>query len=596
MQTPKFRKPVLAVAIALLTACSASRETTTDTSAVNTQGQASTSVTSPTPTPARSVEELVIQAEEVRISQNQATREREAQFTKNAPATMTADAFSVTGSRMNTPGMPNQENTYIRPRENTENYADFDDTGLSRVALSPVSTFSIDVDTGAYSNTRRFLNNGQLPPEDAVRAEEFINYFAYDYPVEQQSDVPFQVYTEIAPSPFNEGKHLLHVGIKAVDTDAAETLNSNLVFLVDVSGSMNSPDKLELLKTSLKMLTRQLSAEDSISLVVYAGASGVVLEPTAGNETVKISAALDRLQAGGGTNGAAGIELAYSLAQQNFIEGGVNRVIIATDGDFNVGISNFDDLIDMIEDKRVTGIGLTTLGFGTGNYNDHLMEQLADAGNGNYAYIDNLNEARKVLVDEGASTLQTVAKDVKIQIEFNPVTVSEYRLVGYENRLLATEDFNNDKVDAGEIGAGHTVTAIYEISLVGSNSEQVDPLRYGNQTTGPENTLSLDDELAYLKLRYKQPDSDSSILVERPIQRGDIENSLDNSSETYRFSAAVAGFAQLLRDNRHMHDCDYDALIKLATESRGDDPFGYRSEFINLVKTAQALSPSAPST
>jgi Ca-activated chloride channel family protein len=473
---------------------------------------------------------------------------------------------------------------------NTENYADLSDNTIKQVASEPVSTFSIDVDTGSYSNVRRFLSNGVLPPADAVRTEELINYFGYDYP-DLAHEGPFSVVTEIAPSPWHQGRHLLHVGIEAVEPDAAAELHSNLVFLVDVSGSMESPDKLELLKTSLKLLTRQLSADDSIALVVYAGASGVVLEPTPGNETRTITSALERLQAGGSTNGAAGIELAYDLAEEHFIDGGINRVLLATDGDFNVGITDFEELKELIEEKRKTGINLTTLGFGSGNYNDQLMEQLADAGNGNYAYIDGINEARKVLVDEVSSTLQTVAKDVKIQIEFNPSVVSEYRLVGYENRVLATEDFNNDKVDAGEIGAGHTVTALYEITLASSNGgRSVDALRYGQSLAAQDAPLSGENELAYLKLRFKEPNGTMSELMERALLVRDIAGNVAGTSATYRFAAAVAGFGQLLRDSHALGDFDYDDVLALALDAREDDAFGYRAEFINLVKTAQALS------
>ena len=481
-------------------------------------------------------------------------------------------------------GMPHDAAFW--PGHGSENYADFDDSGIKRVIENAVSTFSIDVDTGSYSNMRRFLNQGSLPPVDAVRAEELINYFAYDYPVEA-TNAPFSFITEISTSPWNAGKHLVHIGIQANEPGNTEQLHSNLVFLVDVSGSMASPDKLELLKTSLKMLSRQLSAEDSVALVVYAGASGVVLEPTAGNETRLISAALDRLQAGGSTNGAAGIELAYALAEDAFIAEGINRVILATDGDFNVGMSDVDALKDLIKEKRESGISLTTLGFGTGNYNDQLMEQLADTGNGNYAYIDNINEARKVLVDERHSTLQTVARDVKIQIEFNPHVVAEYRLVGYENRQLAREDFNNDRVDAGEIGAGHTVTAIYEIALLDSDSLSVDPLRYDNESISAGGNS---EELAFLKLRYKEPDADVSLLLERALLVADIQENIDNTSDNYRFSAAVAGLAQLLRGSDQTSMLDYDTVLGLAQNARGEDEFGYRSEFIQLVRNAQALS------
>jgi len=469
---------------------------------------------------------------------------------------------------------------------NRENYAHFDDNSVKRVAEAPVSTFSIDVDTGAYSNVRRMLNNGQLPVEDAVRVEELINYFSYDYPVPDNSNEPFAVTTEIGVTPWNPETRIMHIGIKGYDKSRESLPASNLVFLVDVSGSMKSADKLGLLKSALKLLSKQMRSEDSISIVVYAGASGVVLEPVAGNETAKISQALDALTAGGRTNGAAGIRTAYQLAEQSFIKDGINRVILATDGDFNVGTVNFEALKDLIEEKRRSGISLTTLGFGTGNYNDHLMEQLADAGNGNYAYIDTLNEAQKVLVDEVSSTLNTIAKDVKIQLEFNPAVVAEYRLIGYENRALKREDFNNDKVDAGEIGAGHTVTALYEISMVSSKGNYVDPLRY-SQASGADTHHK--DEIALLRLRYKQPDSNTSKLIERPIQSVDVENTLEKTSDRFRFSASVAGFGQLLRGGKYTDNYQYDDVLELARNARGRDAFGYRGEFISLVNLAKSL-------
>ena len=348
-----------------------------------------------------------------------------------------------------------------------ENYRHYDDNPVKQVAEAPVSTFSIDVDTGSYANVRRMLNSGEMPRHDAVRIEEMINYFSYAYPIPGEHSRPFEVMTEMAPSPWRKDAWLLHVGVQGYDIAEKELPPANLVFLVDVSGSMQSTDKIDLLKSSLKLLSKQMNAKDRIAIAVYAGAAGVVLEPTPGNETAKIVQALDDLSAGGSTNGGAGIRLAYNLAEQSFKKDGINRVIIATDGDFNVGTVNFEALQELVEEKRKIGISLTTLGFGTGNYNDHLMEQLADTGNGNYAYIDTLNEAQKVLVEEMNSTFATIAKDVKIQIEFNPVLLSQYRLIGYENRMLKREDFNNDKVDAGEMGSGHTVTALYEIVLQG---------------------------------------------------------------------------------------------------------------------------------
>ena len=468
-----------------------------------------------------------------------------------------------------------------------ENYAHFDDNPLKRVAEHPVSTFSIDVDTGAYSNTRRMLNAGRLPAQDAVRVEEFINYFGYDYPAPSDKSEPFNVITELGPNPWNSKTHLLHIGLKGFEVPRSSIPAANLVFLIDVSGSMNSPDKLPLLKSALTLLTNQLRARDRISIVVYAGGTGVVLEPVPGDQKAKIAAALESLSAGGRTNGAAGIRLAYQMAEDAFVPGGINRVLLATDGDFNVGTTSFEALKDLVEQKRKTGISLTTLGFGTGNYNDHLMEQLADAGNGNYAYIDTLNEARKVLVDQMSATLQTIAKDVKIQIEFNPDVVSEYRLIGYENRALAREDFNNDQVDAGEIGAGHSVTALYEITLAGSEGERVDPLRY-QPAAGA--TTRRTAEIAFLRLRYKAPDGEVSNLIERPIALADLERDLRRTSERYRFAAAVAGFGQLLRGGTYTERFDYSDVLGLARSSRGADPFGYRGEFITLVDLAQTLS------
>lgn len=471
-----------------------------------------------------------------------------------------------------------------------ENYAHFDDNPLKRVMDHPVSTFSIDVDSGAYSNARRMLNGGRLPVQDAVRVEEFINYFGYDYVAPSDRSRPFNIITEVGPNPWNSKTHLLHVGLKGYEVPKSQIPASNLVFLIDVSGSMRSDDKIGLLKTSLKMLTRELRPADRISIVVYAGASGVVLEPVSGSEKGKIIAALDGLSAGGRTNGAAGIRLAYAMAEQAFVPDGINRVLLATDGDFNVGTTNFEALKDLVEEKRKTGISLTTLGFGTGNYNDHLMEQLADAGNGNYAYIDTLNEARKVLVEQMSATLQTIAKDVKIQIEFNPDVVAEYRLVGYENRMLAREDFNNDQVDAGEIGAGHTVTAIYEVALADSAGQRVDPLRYQK-----ERSLEADrsGELAFLRLRYKAPDGDISKLIEQPIRKADLKRNLTDTSVDFRFAAAVAGFGQLLRGGKYMEQFDYDDVRTLASGARGRDAFGYRGEFVTLVNLAQSLSGQA---
>jgi len=471
-----------------------------------------------------------------------------------------------------------------------ENYAHLDQNPVRLVSEQPVSTFSIDVDTGAYSNVRRFLNGGSLPPQDAVRTEELINYFSYDYPTPRSKEVPFAVSTVATAAPWNQDRILLQIGIKGYDVPADERPAANLVFLIDISGSMNSPAKLPLLKNALKLLTRQLTDDDRVSMVVYAGSSGIVLEPTPGDEQAKILSALERLQAGGSTNGASGIRLAYQMAEQAFIDGGINRVMLATDGDFNVGTVDFDALVDIVERHRDNGISLTTLGFGAGNYNDHLMEQLADAGNGNHAYIDTLNEGRKVLVEQMTGTLQTIAKDVKIQVEFNPSVVAEYRLIGYENRMLRREDFNNDKVDAGEIGAGHTVTALYELALTDSESRLIDPLRYAQI---PEINHGSSNELAFVRLRYKAPDGDKSRLIERPV-RTDAIAALDETGDEFRFAAAVAAFGQLLKGGEYVGGYGYGDVVELAVGARGADPFGYRGEFLGLVRLADSLSPQSP--
>jgi len=470
------------------------------------------------------------------------------------------------------------------PPLDRENYAHYDDNPIRRVAEHPVSTFSIDVDTGSYANLRRMLREGRLPPADAVRVEELINYFGYDYPIPDSNGQPFSVTVEQAVTPWNPNTRLLQIGIQGYRPDPASIPAANLVFLVDVSGSMNSSNKLPLLVNSLKMLTRQLDADDRVAIVVYAGASGVVLESTPGDQHASIAGALDRLSAGGSTHGAAGIELAYAQAQQGFIEDGINRVILATDGDFNVGTVSFEALKDMVEHRRQGGIELTTLGFGAGNYNDHLMEQLADAGNGNHAYIDTLNEARKVLVDELTSTLFTIARDVKIQLEFNPAVVAEYRLIGYENRMLQREDFNNDAVDAGDIGAGHTVTALYEIALLASGGQRIDPLRYGADTPVAAGDISA-PELGFLKLRFKRPDEQHSRLIEQPIDR----RADATASDRLAFAAAVAAFGQHLRGGRYLEGYGLDRIHALASISKGADPFGYRGEFLQLVRLAEGL-------
>ncbi len=466
---------------------------------------------------------------------------------------------------------------------NTERYADHDDNPVLRTAEQPVSTFSIDVDTGSYTNVRRMLEQGTLPPTDAVRAEEFINYFDYAYTPPARIDTPFSVTTEIAPAPWNAKRQLLLVGIKGYEVPAENIPASNLVFLIDTSGSMQTDTKLPLLKNAFKQLVPKLRHQDRVSIVVYAGSAGLVLPPTAGDEHERIIDALDALEAGGSTNGGAGIELAYKMARDAFIDGGVNRVILATDGDFNVGTVDDTALKTLIEDKRRSGIALTTLGFGEDNYNDELAEQLADVGNGNHAYIDSPEEARKVLVEEMSSTLLTIAKDVKIQIEFNPRVVAEYRLLGYENRMLRREDFNNDKIDAGEIGAGHDVTALYELTLVGSDATQIDALRYGKEEAAAP---AKGDELAFLRLRYKRPDEDKSQLIEQPIRRAQIAA---RPGERLAFAAAVAAFADQLRGGKHLGDFDLKHIAALARDARGEDAAGYRAGFVRLVEKAREL-------
>jgi Ca-activated chloride channel homolog len=472
---------------------------------------------------------------------------------------------------------------------NRENYKEYDSGSVKNVAEVPVSTFSIDVDTGSYSNMRRFLNEGRLPDEHSVRVEEMINYFNYSYRRPESKLSPFSLNTEIAPTPWNKNSYLLHVGLQGYEINQKDLPPANLVFLVDVSGSMNNQKKLGLLKSGLKLLVNQLDKNDRVSLVVYAGTSGVVLEPTAANNKSEILTALDRLSAGGSTNGAAGINLAYLMAQQGYIKNGINRVILATDGDFNVGTVNFEALKQLVEKKRKAGVSLTTLGFGAGNYNDHLMEQLADVGNGNYAYIDNMNEARKVLVEQMGATLNTIAKDVKIQIEFNPELISEYRLIGYENRILKREDFNNDKIDAGEIGAGHSVTALYEITLKGSKAVRLPVLRYSNQLL--ENDITnRNNELAHLSLRYKVPGKNKSKLIQKYLYAKDLVTGKETLSDNFLFSSAVAAFGQKLRGGEYLEEYNYDDILSMARRAKGDDSFGYRGEFIQLVALAKALN------
>jgi Ca-activated chloride channel family protein len=470
---------------------------------------------------------------------------------------------------------------------NTEEYGRFEENAFLKVTDNPLSTFSIDVDRASYSNVRRFLSQGQRPPRDAVRIEEMVNYFTYDYP-EPPAGQPFSITTEIARAPWNEKNRLLLIGLQGRHMKTADLPPNNLVFLIDVSGSMDEPDKLPLLKRSLELLVNELRPKDRVAIVVYAGNAGLVLPSTPGSDKGRINAAIEQLEAGGSTAGGEGIQLAYKMAKDNFLESGNNRVILCTDGDFNVGVSSDGELEQLIEHKRRDRIFLTVLGFGTGNIKDSKMELLADKGNGNYAYVDSLAEARKVLVQEMGATLFTIAKDVKIQIEFNPAHVAAYRLIGYENRLLRKEDFNDDKKDAGDIGAGHSVTALYELVPPGGEipgEGTVDALKYQTQTHAQNASTS--PEMLTLKLRYKEPDSETSKLITQPLldAHGDIATASDN----LRFAAAVAEMGMLLRDSKYKGDASYDEVRQLAQKSLGRDAEGYRADFLTMIAAASRL-------
>ena len=505
--------------------------------------------------------------------------------------------------RTQTSGKPGAE-TAVRLRgENGLNFAktnnDFEREGYDyilenaflKVKDNPLSTFSIDVDAASYSNMRRFLTQGQLPPAGAVRIEEMVNYFKYDYPQPKNSD-PFSVNTEISYCPWNPAHKLALVGLQGKIIQTENLPSSNIVFLIDVSGSMSSNDKLPLLQQSLKLLVDQLRENDKVSLVVYAGNAGLVLPATSGLQKQTIKDAIDKLEAGGSTAGGAGIELAYKTAIDNFVKGGNNRVILCTDGDFNVGTSSDAELETLIEKKRESGVFLTVLGFGMGNYQDAKMQKLADKGNGNHAYIDQLSEAKKVLVSEFGGTLFTIAKDVKLQIEFNPAVVQGYRLIGYENRMLAKEDFNNDKKDAGDLGSGHTVTALYEIIPVGVQSDflkQVDTLKYQAAEKFPTATFA--GEMMTLKMRYKQPDDSISKLMTVAIL--DEQKQLQSTSTNFRFAAAVAEFGMMLRNSSFKQQASYKEVVSLAENALGTDKEGYRKEFLQLVKNANSIAKKA---
>ena len=512
-----------------------------------------------------------------------------------APEMMMAPAPMAAGTAAYDAGL-------VAPQPSGDTFADFEESPVKSVAQEPVSTFSIDVDTASYSYVRRSLEEGWLPEPDAVRIEELINYFSYAYPAALNAEEPFRPTVAVYPTPWNSQTQLLQIGIKGYQPPAGEDRASNLVFLIDTSGSMDEPDKLPLLKRPFALLVDTLSGNDTVSIVAYAGSAGVVLEPTSAADKGKILSALDNLWAGGSTAGAEGIELAYRLAEQSKVEG-INRVILATDGDFNVGISDAEALKDYIKTKRDAGVDLSILGFGRGNLDDALMQSLAQNGNGNASYIDSFREAQKVLVAEGGSTLETIARDVKIQIEFNPAFVSEYRLVGYETRALNREDFNNDKVDAGDIGAGHTVTAIYEITPAGTDAELIDPLRYGEAAEAApaeaaaaeavppmmEATTGGSEEIAFLRLRYKLPDETESRLLQVPVTTEATVDDLEAAPNDMRWAAAVAAFGQTLKGSVY-GAMPFDEIRELAQGARGEDEDGYRAEFIQMINDAAALS------
>ena len=491
---------------------------------------------------------------------------------------------------------PLQREPQMAPQANTERYDKVSDNPVKLTTADAVSTLSLDVDTGSYSNVRRFLKQGKLPPADAVRVEELINYFPFDYPNRPTGKAPFGVSTEVAPAPWNANHLLLRVGVKAVDAQSGQMPPANLVFLVDVSGSMQSADKLPLVQATLRMLTEQLRPQDSVSIVTYSGKVELVLPAT--NDKQKILGVVGSLRASGSTAGGQALAMAYEQARAAFKPGGINRILMATDGDFNVGVSSVDQIKSMVARERASGVSLTMLGFGQGNYNEPMMKQLAQVGNGNYSYIDSAQEARKVLVEELSSTFNTVAADVKLQLEFNPATVAEWRLIGYENRLLAEADFRNDQVDAVEIGAGKSVTALYELTPVGQATLHT-PRRYGQTNATPSAQFGKAGELGEWRVRYKAPGQSQASEISQPIGVPTAVNGAIPSgeraqpSEDFRFAAAVAGFGQLLRTSPYTGSWTYDDALALARSGRGADPHGYRAEFVQLVETARSLAPKA---
>ncbi len=493
-----------------------------------------------------------------------------------------ADAYTMPASA--TTVAPMMLESYAALEQNTEQYQKNKPNPIQKVSENPISTFSIDVDTGSYSNIRRMLlSYGKLPPVDAVRLEEILNYFDYRYP-QPTNGKPFALHTANYDSPWKKDAKLIKLAIQAQDIDVKELPPANLVFLIDVSGSMDNENKLPFVKKTLRILTEKLRPQDKVTIITYASGEKLELEPTSGKEKDKILAVINRLQAGGATSGEKAIQLAYQQAEKSFIKNGINRILIATDGDFNVGITDFDTLKGMVAEKRKSGISFSTLGFGTGNYNEHLMEQLADAGDGNYSYIDNEKEAKKVLDRQLSSTLATVAQDVKIQVEFNPKTVKEYRLIGYENRALKQEDFNNDKVDAGDIGAGHQVTAFYEIIPTGATGWLEESRYQGNRSS----TTAKDSEYGYLKLRYKLPNQSKSLLIETPILA--TSRPFSQADSDTKFATAALAYGEQLRGGKYNSEMTWNHILELAEQNVGQDPHGLREEFVELVKVAKSLS------
>ena len=533
-------------------------------------------------------EQLVLRAE----SNERASRERgtadtgASEYARSIGAGEPPTVRLQRRARMKTT-VPEPPSSVYRDR-GRDRFTSFDANPVKVASEAPVSAFSIDVDTVSYGFMRASLDRGVLPPRNAVRTEELINYFPYRYAPPRGRETPFAVHASLIPTPWNAATRLMHIGIKGYVPERESRPHANLVFLIDSSGSMDEPDKLPLLKSSLKLLLGALAPDDRVAIVTYAGSAGMVLAPTRAAERAKIVAALERLDAGGSTAGAEGIRQAYLLAEQHFVEDGINRVILATDGDFNVGITDPEELEGFVTRKRASGVFLSVLGFGMGNYNDALMQRLAQNGNGNAAYIDSLSEARKVLVEEATSTLFPIARDVKIQVEFNPALIAEYRLIGYETRMLKREDFQNDKVDAGEIGAGHTVTALYEVALAGSGAGLTPPLRYGQKKTVARGGFQ--NEFATIAIRYKKPDAEASTPIARQVTPADaFEKALD-APRDIRFAAAVAAFGQILRGGRYTGNYGYDDVIAAAQAARGEDPFGYRAEFIGLVRLAKSAA------